>query len=316
MGIDLGDLNDSLGAFESALSSGRVAIQIADPKVEVVLLALDGTSQDETCVALAAEAARHLGARVVVTAGEKAGLSPELREKVERAASALAAAPLSLSAEAAFAEAKTPAKQILSLATERGAGLVIAAAPYLYDYEGFGDESLSGPIDCLLAESGIPLLLVREPVEEVSGCLDRMLIPMTVHSAGLGVTAGFAFRLAQRGGHVDLFAVADQQALEDADAVLGESLGAERRSPDALLRAEQAQIGGMVSALQHRGVESGVEVHVDVVVARTLKPVLDRINEAPCVVCMPLPRDRTSSAFHRAHDIALGSRHPVLLTPF
>jgi hypothetical protein len=314
MGIDHGDLNDSLGAFESALSSSKVAIRISDPEVGVVLLALDGTSQDEACVALAAEAAARLGAKVVVTAGAKGHLSAELRQALDRAVSVLTSAPFGLAAEAAFAEAKNPAKQILALAKERGAGLVVAAAPYLYDYEGFGDESLSGPIDCLMAESDVPLLLAREPLEEVSACFGRMLIPMTIHSAGLGVAAGFAFGLAERDGHVDLFAVADQQALEDAAAVLGEE--GEKRSPESLLRAEQAQIGGMVSALQHRGTESGIEVHVDVAVARTLRPVLERIHEAPCLVCMPLPRDRTSNAFHRAHDIALGSRYPVLLTPF
>jgi hypothetical protein len=315
MGIDLGDLNDSLGAFESALSSSKVAIQITDPEVRTLLLALDGTSQDETCVALAGEVASHLGASVVVTAATKDELTDELREIVERAVQRLTST-FGLSAEAAFVEARTPARRILELGAERGAHLLVASAPYLYEYEGFGDESLSGPIDCLLAESEVPLLLVREPLDSVKECLTRMLIPMTVHSAGLGVAAGFAFKLAEKHGHVDLFAVADQQALEDADAVLGEATSTEKRSPEALLRAEQTQIGGMVSALQHRGVESGVQVHVDVVVARSLKPVLDRAHTAPCVVCMPLPRDRTSSAFHRAHDIALGSRYPVLLTPF
>jgi hypothetical protein len=316
MGIDLGDLNDSLGAFESALSSSKVAIRITDPEVGVVLLALDGTSQDETCVTVAGEAASHLGARVVVTACAKDGISPELHAHVDRAVMRLSSAPFGLSVEAGYAEGKNPAKQILALTEDRGAGLIVTSAPFLYEYEGFGDESLSGPVDCLMAESHVPLLLVREPLDAVRECFTRMLIPMTVHSAGLGVAAGFAFKLAEKHGHVDLFAVADQQALEDADAVLGEETSTEKRSPEALLRAEQAQIGGMVSALQHRGAESDIEVHVDVVVARSLKPVLERIHSAPCLVCMPLPRDRTSSAFHRAHDIALGSRYPVLLAPF
>lgn len=313
MGIDLGDLNESLGAFESALSSGKVAIRISEPEVKVVLVALDGTTQDDTCVAIAVDLARRLQARLVVTAGMKGELEDELRTRVNRVVQVLTSGESHIQIEAAFGAGATPARQILALAAKERAGLIVVSAPYLYEYEGFGDESLSGPIDCLLAESPVPLLLIREPIEDGDVCFSRLFMPMTVHTLGLGEAAGLAFKFLAEGGHIELFAVADQQALEEADAVLGE---AARHTPEELLRAEQSQIGGVVSALQHRAARTGVDVRVDVAVARTLKPVLDRIHESPCIVALALPRDRTSGQFHRVHDLALGSRYPVLFAPF
>lgn len=307
--MDFSDLNDSLGQFESALSSEKVSLESPSPKT--ILLALDGSNQDRTAIALAGELGRRFKARVVVTRGSEGGDVPDaVREQVEAVKGELAAAPYALQSDAMFQSAPLPAQQVLASQQKLGADLVIIPAPYLRDVGLLGDESLSSPIDMLLAECAAPMLLVRHPLDDPKAALARMLIPMTVNVPALGAAAGWAFKMVDPAGKVELYAVADESAVEDARKLLGADV---ELTADALLRAENKLAGGMTSAVQQKGTETGVKVVVDVAVGKALKLTLARIHEAPCIVCTGTPLDRTTRAFGRVQNVALGSKYPVLV---
>lgn len=306
--MDFSDLNDSIGQFESALSGDKVTIESPSPRT--ILLALDRSNQDPTAIALAGELGRRLKARVVVTLGSEGEASEEAREHVEAAKAELIAQPYGLDADVIFKTAPDPAHQILSAQQKLGADLVVIPAPYLRDVGLLGDESLSSPIDMLLAECNAPLLLVRQPLDDPKAVLSRMVIPMTVHVPALGPAAGWAFKLVDTSGAVELYAVADEAAVEDARKLLGVG---EELTADALLRAESKLAGGMTAAVQRKGTETGVTVVVDVAVGKALKLTLERVHDAPCIVCTGTPLDRTSRAFNRVQNVTLGSKYPVLV---
>jgi hypothetical protein len=310
MSIDVDDLNESLGAFESALTASKV--HIAEPSVAVVLLAIDGSSQDANAIAYAGLIAKRFSARVAVTIGTEGELTDEAHALAERAVDILHAEPYGLEAKTVFSAARFPGRQILECQRDLHAGLIVLPAPYLIDVDVLGDESLSSPIDLLLAESDAPLFLVRHPNSDPNACFRRIVLPMTIWVPALGAAAGWAFRLVAPGGRIELFAVADKQAMEHAMRVLNET-DDRAMTADALLRAEHHHIGGMVSALQHRGVETGVDVDVDVAVGKALKLTLERIHGSPSIVCTGVPADRSSEAYHRIQDIVLGSHTPVLV---
>ncbi|MBX3246574.1 MAG: universal stress protein [Myxococcales bacterium] len=306
--MDFSDLNDSLGQFESALSGEKVTLESPAPKT--ILLALDGSNQDATALALAGELARRFKARVVVTRGCEGEAPEAVREQVEAAKGELAAQPYGVDSAVIFKSAPLPAQQILAAQQKLGADLVVIPAPYLRDVGLLGDESLSSPIDMLLAECTAPLLLVRHPLDAPKAALRRMLIPMTVNVPALGAAAGWAFKMVDPDGKVELYAVADEAAVEDARKLMGVD---EELTADALLRAESKLAGGMTSAVQQKGTETGVTVVVDVAVGKALKLTLGRIHEAPCIVCTGTPLDRTTRAFNRVQNVTLGSKYPVLV---
>ncbi|MBX3270489.1 MAG: hypothetical protein KF729_09525 [Sandaracinaceae bacterium] len=306
--MDFSDLNDSIGQFESALSGEKAELVSPDPRT--LLLAIDGSNQDPTTIALAGEVGRRLKARVVVMMGGEGEPTDAQREKVKAAAAELAAQPYALETDTIFKTAPAPAQQILAAQQKLAADLVILPAPYLRDVGLLGDESLSSPVDMLLAECTAPMLLVREPLDDPKAALARVLIPMTVYVPSLGAAAGWAFKLVDAGGMVELYAVADEAAAQDAKKLLGVD---EELTADALVRAESKLAGGMIAAVQRKGTETGVDVVVDVAAGKALQLTMARVHEGPCVVCTGAPMDRTSRAFSRAYNVALRSKYPVLV---
>lgn len=309
--MEFDDLNQSLGAFEGALSGNK--IDITHVSAKRILLALDGSNQDTTATQLTRAFARAQGAKVYVMRGSDAELGPEDRDQPTRVAAELKAAPGPVEAEALTVSAPGPGQQILSAALRCQAELIVAPAPYLRDVGLLGDESLSSPIDVLLAESTIPVLLVRHPLPEPAACFERMLLPLTVHLGGLGKVASWAFCALSKGGQVELHAVADERALGEALAIVG--AGGERALGSELLRAEERHVGAVIAALQKHATKSGASVVAEVEVGRAHKRLLEHVHARPCLVVVGLPTERAQPAYHFAIDLALGSRYPVLLVP-
>ena len=191
-------------------------------------MAIDGSDQDRTAVERAAEVAPALRAGVHVTMGATGEVGDAERAAVESVVAQLK--ERGLKAASVFEKADEPAKQILAAKRAVDAGIVIVPAPYLQNYGRLGDESLSSTIDMLLAESRVPILLVREPLEQPALCLQRFVLPMTIYAPALGAAAGWAFSLARRNSVIELHAVADMKAIEEAKRMAGEEANTETLS--------------------------------------------------------------------------------------
>lgn len=296
--MDFSELDDSMGAFESAVQCKPTALH--DIAVTTILLAIEGSSRDDTARTLAARLAAQLGAKVVVTMSAREGqVGDGQRALVDAAVSSLRAE--GRTAEPQFSTEVGAAKQILALQREVGAGLIVVPTPYLDDYSVLTDESLGVAVDMLAIESPVSLLLVRAPLPELGAEIDRVFLPMTLASPGVTEAVSWALALSPSGSEIDLLAVAERRTAPATESV------------EMTLRASQAEAGGVIAALQKKGAERDVVVHVDHQAGKPLALMLQSIHARPCLVVVGSPRDKYDDDFHRAHDITLGAKMPVLV---
>ena len=306
--VDLSTLSSDLGAFEGAVSSKLVKIE---PKaIKRVLLAVDRSNQDATSIALAAALARKHQAAVDVVGAYEGPAWEEVSAYAMQVVDRLRSAPSGLRAEVVTATAPHPSQQILSAKQKTGADLIVVASPFLRDIGLLGDESLSSPIDMLLAESRVPLLIVRQPVAEVDALFTRLILPVAGEAHIPGILAGWAFALAGQGATIEVCAVADRVALAE-----GAGAASAGGADEQLLREENRLIGGLTAALQKAASERSVEVLVHTELGRAVQVLAEVLNAKPSIGCIDLPNDRTSVAFHRVQDLLLRARHPVLVVP-
>lgn len=307
--MDFADLNESMGAFESAVASAKARVIM--PTCGTVLLAVDGSSQDDTAIDLAALVTPRLRAKLRVTMGAYGDPEKADRSPVERALARLKD-KFGVEATAVYEAGRAPCAQILAAQKSTDAGLIVVPGPYLDDIADLKDESLGSTVDLLLAEFHGGLLVVREPLASPELHLKRFLLPMTVYTPALASAAGWAFSLAEGEALIDLYAVADQKAVEAAAEVTGDASD-EARSIDVLLRAEHKNAGGMISAVQQRASETSVNVNVDLDAGEPIDLTLTRLHAEPSIAVLGAPIERTADEFHRVHDIVLGAKYPVLI---
>lgn len=306
------EIMEGVGAFEAALIEKAIAIET--PDVRAILLAVDRSNQDPTAIAIAGEVAGRCRAAVYVIYAPEGARSAEDERYCETVAAELRAPPWKLDAHAKCVNAPLPAQQILGAAQEVKADLVVLPAPYLRDLGLIGDQSLGSPVDMLMVELAAPLLIVRQPLAEPSECFARALIAVSAPTEEIGRAAGWALKLVDPRGTIELLAIADEAALQEAKALLDEKVARGALEAEALARAATKQAGALIAAVQKRGAEIGVGVHVEVKVGKAVEIEVAEANRRPCLVFTGTPNDRTSPAFHRAKDVALGSIYPVLVT--
>lgn len=297
--MDYSDLNDYMGAFEGALSERP---PVSKPEIASILLAVDGSNQDDTAIGLVAAFAERLQAKVHVTAGALRGLGPDEHALAERTAERLRTEH-SLQAMPLMVDGKTPAKQLLAAAAAESVGLVVMPAPYLQDLEDLADESLSSPVDVLLAEAKAAILLVREPQPQPAVCLNRLVLPLKRIASP--AAAGWMLALAERGAVMEMYSFAPVQA-EDSEL-------STERAVELLARAGHKAAGAMIAAAQHCAQSIGAEMSFSYEEPPALPFLLKKVHAQPCLTILSAPADRTSADYHFVHDLTLGSRHPVLV---
>lgn len=299
MTTDYEDLNDSLGAFESSLLPSSSRISLIEPNADVVLLVVEGSTQDATAIALTAELARRLQAKVMVTCAMPPDtIDPD--EAIGSAVDALANGPQPIAAQTIPWRGEGAAREILDDITSARAGLVVVPAPYGDDYGICSGVSLGHVVDVLLAQVRVPLLLVRDPLDEPAACFRHVLMPVHVSARACAIAASWAFRLVDAAGVFEVVSVVDGE------------VRAGSKSTDEALRSHRQELGSLVAAVARHGASVGVDVRVEVEVGRTVERLLEHSASTPTLLCATLPDDRTSVAFHRLHDLVLASKNPVL----
>lgn len=274
---DESDIFEDVGLFEAAVHAKPLELEL--PALKRLVVALDGSNQDATARLLAAELAQ----RTRATVSEHAG--------------ALEAAA------------------VLAACAEAHANLLILPVPFGRDISQLKDESLGEVVDLLLLEAPLPVLCVRDPMDEgsVAAALANVLLPVNVHAEGNPQAAAWAFCLLGQRGGLELLAIADRDVLEEARRLLGDAIDALALQQSALERTVTHEIAGLIAAVQRQGAERGVHVHVEILMGRAVEAILARANASPRLTIVATPRQHTNPAFHRAADIILGARGPVLI---
>jgi nucleotide-binding universal stress UspA family protein len=266
-------LHSSLHAFEAAMV-GHVRLPAV--KLERVLLALDGSDQDATAREVAAYVAQRAGAEVL----ERTDLATGHDVSREALAS--------------------------------GVQLIVLPAPFREDFAATLHDTLGSAVDIVLAEAHLPALVVRAPMTPVAPCFKDVLIPISVSGIKAALEMSWALALAPEGARLELLDVPDLSLLDEVKHLLGDSIDASALREEALKRAAARDSAPVVEAAREAGAPRGVTVEARIEVGQPLA-IFDQATAGRSrLVVTSLPGAPGSPEFHRARDLALRSRCPVL----
>lgn len=272
-----GAVNENVGMFEAAVHSRPVVFP--EFRLNSIAVVLDGSNQDPTVRAFAADIAKPIGAKVVEATNAKS------------------------------------AAEITTFAQKQSAQLIVLPVPFRLDIGVLKDESLGSVVDMVLVESPCPVLCIRRLMNdsEVAESLANVLLPVSAHPATQATAASWGLGLLSPGGSLSVLAVVDQDAIEEARQLLADATAPELWQPDALSRALTDEIGGLIATIQRRGNERKARIQVEVSCGRPAEVAVDRANHHPSLIVAASDREYQSPAFHLATDMVLGATGPVLV---
>lgn len=263
----------SMQAFAAA-AAGHVTL----PAVTVrrLLLALDGSDQDGATRALAEHVAARTGAEVL-----------ERNDLLK-------------------------AQDVLQAADEGDVDLIVMDAPFREDFQLARHESLGITLDMVLSRSRRPILVVREPLPDVTRAFSDVLIPITMSCAKTPTEVAWALALAPEGARVQVLDVPDVSVIENAKLLLGDAIDVAALRDEALKRAATRDTAPVITAAREAGAKVAVSVDLDVRVGHPTEVFDEVTRDRTRLVVTSLPGEAGTPEYTRARVLALRSRGPVL----
>jgi nucleotide-binding universal stress UspA family protein len=277
--LNRGNFLEDMGMFEAATHAPPE--NIIKPIVKKILTVSDGSNRDQTLELLAELLAKRLGA------------------------------------ESTWIQLAT-ATEILTNIQQSKADLVLIPAPLGNRLEDLADRSLGSIVDELLIESPCPLLIVREPLTtaQVDHALKNCLVPVAINDELVGRAVGWGFAVLGNSGDLELAAIADQDVLNEARALLGDEGQTpgwpifDRQRIEAMI---PRYIASIAAATQRQGTADHVHVKVSNRTGRFVSTVQDIIGDTSRLIVWGTRHEHDCPAFHRAVDLILVSQGPVLV---
>jgi hypothetical protein len=201
-------VEESMDLFNRA-RVGEVA-PVEPRRPAVVLLALDGSSQDPLGIAIAGQLRERFGCAVAVVDARENVVSNQLSVEVADSLGGVA-------------EPKTPGdgfEQILAAVEHSKCDLLITPCPYGRDLETVGPDSAGTVIDVLLARSPVPILVVRKPYEPQGELFRRVLMVLTSENEAAPDAAAWAIGLIAPRGVFQLELVLEREMYENIHALM------------------------------------------------------------------------------------------------
>lgn len=306
---DQNDVTDSVHAFEAAVSAQKTTLTI--PTIERVLVAIDGSNQDDTTVGIAAGIARAHGAALFVAYAPENESQPhddllDVRVRALTEAGTKAEAVRTDHTRRSF-------DQILDAADQTNAQMIVVDAPYLDDYESLGEASVGTNLQMLMSKATVPLLVVREPLDDPTECLAHVLLGVTLHRIENGPAAEWALALLKGGEELRVLAVVDRDALHHVEIDPGEELDLADTDPEFLAGVRGPNIAGLIAAVQREAVARSLGCRVSVRTGEVVPAMSDFANHITRIVVAACPRDPAHAAYQRVEGLIRASKNPVLV---
>lgn len=295
-------IRSSMEVFERAQVGEVSPLEPLSPSR--ILVALDGSSQDELSLAIAAALNSRWPCLLDVMDAREQVATNEL---AERAADSLPAAPVKKRQGDCY-------EQILAALDATKAELVIVPSPFGRDLEKVGTDSTGTAIDVLLARSTAPLLVVRKPYTLEQNPFRFVTSLVTNENEAAQTAARWSAGLVAPGGHLVLLLLLQEEHLESVRHTL-ESLDAKVEiTPDMLEDALKRSHVRLHRALQMTAARLKVDYELEVRRDSNLADVLDlSANEHPLLV---LAHERRRSSSHgNIQQRIRNSPHAVLVVP-
>lgn len=272
------NMEEDLGMFEAATRGRTVTLDLTKPRS--ILRVIDASNQDPTTQLVA----RELESRLSVTVHEF--------------------------------QNTTRGSDILEAAKVKAADLIVLPVPCGEDITSLQSQSLGSVSDWLLQSSHIPLLCIRDPLDQasVSQLFESILLALAQADRASIAAASWALKLMGDRGNMVLLEWADSRSMAQAKELQGDRKE-DRSVQEAIVgRAVASRLGSLIGAIQRQGKSQRLRLRAEF---RTGNPVketlleLEKIGQGLVVVARP--DDHTSLGYHVAEDLLLATRRAVLI---
>lgn len=247
------DVHKSIEMFERAMVPSVVSVTPQAP--QRLLVALDGSSQDEMSLLVAERLIGRFGCAVAVL---------DAREWSEDNALAKSAAQRLDGTALARSDGDDAYDQILSASDQTGSDLVIVPSPFGRDIEKVGADSTGTVIDVLLARSRVPLLVIRTPYDVAEQPFQRVVLSFAAENSSAPQAANWAVGLTAPQGTLRLLLVVAEEAVENFRSLmqaLHEGMNVESEQfGEALQKVFVPLHTGLQQAARERGLNYRLDV--------------------------------------------------------
>jgi nucleotide-binding universal stress UspA family protein len=302
-------LEESIGSFEAAMHA--IEPDLYEPRLERMLVVLDGSNQDSTVAGIAQALAERTSASGLVSACYTGPDQTDLEAKLQETAAAIPnARALPRPPDAAT---RKPFEQILALAQKEQCEIILLCAPYGENFDDLGAASVGSNLDLLLARAEVPLLVIREPKADPARCLQHLLVPITPYDPELVDAAAWTLRLAGPNADIRLLAVVDKDLLSAAGGVLKNQRDFDEMDERQLAGLNRPKAAGLIAAVQRHCAGSGQGCRVSIRTGDFVPIVSEFMNEQDGIVVAQAPRDPGATIFQRVQALTRACRNPVLV---
>lgn len=296
------DVQRSMSMFERARIGDVAAIA---PRVPArLLLALDGSAQDDMSVRFARQLKSRFGCAVRVVDGRQNVATNEFAERIAA----------TLDADAVPKTAGENYEQVLAAIEGSRCDLLIVPSPFERDLAKVGTDSTGTVIDVLLSRSKTPLLVVRDSYELDEPVFARASLVLVGENEAAPRAAEWAAGLVAPGGELELLLVLEAEIYENVRDLL-RSLDPELNvTPEKLAEAMQRSRVRLHRALDKASQELDITYHLQVQQeSETSRVEPAASSQHPLVVLALEKNDHLSQGF--VHDRIRHSADAVLVVP-
>jgi hypothetical protein len=298
------EVDASMRMFEKSQVGPAALISLIRPSR--VLLALDGSPQDETGVDAANYLRERFDTETLVIDARENGPTDQNDLAISRADEISGARPIQREGEESY-------NSILNALKQHAVDLVIVPCPFGRPLEDVGTDSAGTVIDVLLSRCPKALLVIRRDDQRLSECADRVSMIVGDECEMEHRAAAWALGLAAEGADVTLNLVIEQEQFENIRAIL-EAIQPEtqfepEQFSEALAKSHQTLHGGMAKTAASMGLNYQLRP-----IAGELAPPNPMRESSKMMLVIPLEvDDRFEQGF--AQDRIRRSPHPVLVVP-
>jgi hypothetical protein len=296
-------VEDSMDLFERA-KVGRVAA-IFPRRPAKALLVLDGSTQDESSIAMARDLHERCATALAVLDARETEQIDNLAVEV---AKSLGAEPLAKLAGSSY-------DQILAATETSKPEITIVPCPYQRDLESVGPDSAGTVIDVLVARSPVPLLVIRKPFDAESEMFARVRLVLTRENEAAPAAAAWAVGLIPEGGKVRLVLLLEEEFYQNLKAVMPSIAPGVAVSHDALSSALAKTHERLHQSLRKAAEEQGFDYQLDIQRQDESGSALPEDESLNPVIALPLERPDHASQGFVQEQIRL-SPHPLLIVPW
>ncbi len=298
------DVDESIRMFEKSKVGPAATINPIAPKR--VLLALDGSPQDESATAAACYLQERFQTETLIIDGRDQGI----RDQVDLASARSQSIPHSQPLQRGEGESYDV---ILQAIGQHDLDLLIVPCPFGRTFEHVGTDSAGTVIDVLLSRCPLPIMVIRRDDQRVRDAVQTVSVVIGSECDMENRAAAWAFGLAAPAATITLNLVIEKEQYENIRSII-EALTPEthldpEQFSDALAKTHQSLHGAMAKTAAAKGLTYYLRPQ-----AGEVAPPNPLKDANKMLLVMPLEvDDRFGQGF--VQDRIRRSPHPVLVVP-